>query len=448
MSDRPTNNRRPFVRTATAGLAAASTLAGCARNARNAAPLVMTDTKKGPPPSERVVMAVIGTGELGRRWHLEDRLMRDDRVEFGAVCDLDENRRALAAGSILRKRGHKVPMYHDFRKLLEQKDIDAVLIATPDHWHALTALAAMEAGKDVYCEKPLTLTIEEGQALVAAARRYGTVFQTGSQQRSHPRFRLAVEIMRNRLLGDIQKIETRVGQVGPGEWQPVQTPPAGFDWNFWLGPRPYVDYMPIRSHHTFRWFYDYSGGKLTDWGAHHNDIAQWGLGTDESGPVYVDATNATFHAQGPHTVAGEFDIHYKYADGTDLFCHTQEQSYEDGTKFGNGVKFTGTNGWIFVSRIEIQASDPELLKIELGGNDIRLYKSDDHHQNWLDCIRSRERCICDVAIGHRSVSICHIGNISARLHRPLQWDPQKEEFVGDAEANRMMSRPMRAPWHL
>lgn len=438
MSDRPTRNRRPFVRTATAGLAAVSALAGCARNANNAAPLVMTDTKKGPPPSERVVMAVIGTGELGRRWHLEDRLMRDDRVEFGAVCDLDENRRALAAGSILRKRGHKVPMYHDFRKLLEQKDIDAVLIATPDHWHALTALAAIEAGKDVYCEKPLTLTIEEGQALVAAARRYGTVFQTGSQQRSHPRFRLAVEIMRNRLLGDIRKIETRVGQVGPGEWQPVQTPPAGFDWNFWLGPRPYVDYMPIRSHHTFRWFYDYSGGKLTDWGAHHNDIAQWALDMDGSGPVEIDG-RGEFFTDGPYDVPHTFVIKYKYANGVEVTCLTAPQ---------DGVHFECDNGWLFVNRGKIEASDPNVLRAKFTRNDKTVYFSEDHHNNFFDCIRSRKRCICDVEIGHRSATVCHLGNISIRLGRPIKWDPQKEQIIGDEAANQMVGRPMRAPWHL
>ncbi len=438
MSDCPTRNRRPFVRAATAGLAAVSTLTGCVRTARNAAPLVMTDTKKGLPPSERVVMAVIGTGELGRRWHLEDRLMRDDRVEFGAICDLDENRRALAAGSILRKRGHKVPMYHDFRKLLEQKDIDAVLIATPDHWHALTALAAIEAGKDVYCEKPLTLTIEEGQALVAAARRYGTVFQTGSQQRSHPRFRLAVEIMRNRLLGDIRKIETRVGQVGPGEWQPIQTPPAGFDWNFWLGPRPYVDYMPVRSHHTFRWFYDYSGGKLTDWGAHHNDIAQWALDMDGSGPVEIDG-RGEFFTDGPYDVPHTFVIHYKYANGVEVTCRTAPQ---------DGVHFECENGWLFVNRNRIEASEPAVLRAKFTRKDKTVYFSEDHHNNFFDCIRSRKRCICDVEIGHRSATVCHLGNISIRLGRSIKWDPEKEQIIGDEAANRMVGRPMRAPWHL
>ncbi len=442
--------RRDLLKYSAGGLAAVTALSGCARAVKSTGALVMADDKKPMPPSEKIVVGFIGTGDLGRRHHLDNNCLErlKDKIDVAAVCDVDSSHVDEAARLCLAKAGRRVAVYKDFRRLLDRKDLDGVFIVTPDHWHALIAIAAMESGKDVYCEKPLTLTIEEGKAMVAAARRYGRVTQTGSQQRSDTRFRQACELVRNGKIGKIKRIDTVLHGVNAGEWKPATTPPPELDWDFWLGPAPYVDYHQNLVHYQFRWMYDYSGGVLTDWGAHHNDIAQWGLGTDESGPVYVDATNATFHAQGPHTVAGEFDIHYKYADGTDLFCHTQTQSYEDGTKFGNGVKFTGTDGWIFVSRSEIQASDPELLKIGLGGNDIRLYKSDDHHQNWLDSIRSREKCICDVAIGHRSVSICHIGNISARLHRPLQWDPQKEEFVGDAEANRMLSRPMRAPWHL
>lgn len=446
MSNRTQIARRDILKSSAAGMVAAAVLAGCSD--KKSGLTLFSKDKDRPAPSERVVVGSIGTGDLGRRHHLSGCLLPNKRIEVAAVCDVDRNHRDMAAQMVKERTGRRVGVYEDFRKLLDRKDIDAVLIATPDHWHALVAMAAIEAGKDIYCEKPLTLTIAESKALVAAARRYGTVFQVGSQQRSDDRFRLACELVRNGKIGRIKRVDTVLHAVGSGDWTPAQTPPPNLNWNFWLGPAPYADYHPNFVHYQFRWFYDYSGGVMTDWGAHHNDIAQWGLGTDETGPVSVDGRQATWHEEGPHTVPGHFDVKYKYADGTELVCHTDAQTYDDGTKFGNGVKFTGDKGWIFVSRGEIQASNPDLVKIPVGSMPIKLYESKNHHENWLDCIQSRQRCICDVAIGHRSVSICHMGNISMRLGRPLQWDPVKEMFVGDEAANGMVSRPMRAPWHL
>ncbi len=437
--------RRDFLKTAAGTLAAAGAL-----------PTIIPATALGKngrkPPSDRVVVGMIGTGDLGRRHHLRGFLLQNEkvapRVDVAAVCDVDRKRVAEAAQSCKEFANTRVGIYHDFRKLLERKDLDAVFVVTPDHWHAIPAIAAMEAGLDVYCEKPLSLTIEESKAMVAAARRYGAVFQVGSQQRSNDRFRLACELVRNGKIGKIKRVDTVLHGVKKGDWVPEETPPAHLDWDFWLGPAPYKEYRPNLVHYEFRWQYAYSGGVMTDWGAHHNDIAQWALGMDESGPVYVDGTKAEFAEEGPHDVALTFDVHYRYANGVDLYCHTEKQTYPDGTKFGNGIKFTGENGWIFVSRGEIQASDPDLLKSKFGPGDVRLYNSDHHHVNWLDCIQSRERCICDVEVGHRSVTVCHIGNISMRLGRPLNWDPQKEQFVGDDQANAMLGRPMRAPWHL
>jgi predicted dehydrogenase len=444
--------RRDLLKSSAAGLAAAAILAGCAQQQKAAAPaMTAEETPKEtgtPAPSERVVVGSIGTGDLGRRHHLANCLLPNKRVQVAAVCDVDRDHRDEAAQIVKRRTGKRVGVYEDYRSLLDRKDIDAVLIAVPDHWHVPVAMAAIEAGKDVYCEKPLTLTVNEGKSLVIAARRYGTVFQTGSQQRSDGRFRQACELVRNGKIGKILRVDTVLHAVQSGNWTPVQTPPANLNWDFYLGQAPYADYHENFVHYQFRWFYDYSGGVMTDWGAHHNDIAQWALGMDGSGPVHVDGRKATFHEEGPHSVAGTFDVMYRYADGTELYCHTGDQSYPDGTKFGNGVKFTGEKGWIFVSRGEIKASDPELLKNKAGSLPIKLYKSDSHHDNWLDCIKSRERCICDVEIGHRSASVCHIGNISIRLGRPLEWDPAKEEFVGDEVANQMLSSPFRAPWYL
>jgi len=441
VSRKKTVRRRDFLKSSAKGLAAAAALP-------TIVPAGVVKAQDRPAPSDRIVCGVIGTGNLGRRHHLNGCLLPNPRVEVAAVCDVDRQRVNSAAGDIKEKTGRRAAVYEDFRKLLERKDLDAVVCALPDHWHAIAAISVMEAGLDVYSEKPLTLTIDEGRKMVQAARRYGTVFQTGSQQRSDGRFRQACELVRNGKIGKIKRIDTVLHAVSPGEWQPAQTPPPHFNWNFWLGPAPYKEYRPNLVHYQFRWQYAYSGGVMTDWGAHHNDIAQWALGMDESGPVFVEPLNAEFAPNGPHDVALTFDVHYKYANGVDLYCHTNEQEYDDGTKFGNGVKFTGTDGWIFVSRREIQASDPDILKIELGPDDVRLYNSPHHHENWLDCIQSRKRPICDVEIGLRSVTVCHIGNIAMRLGRALKWDPAKEQFIGDDLANAMRSKPMRAPWHV
>ncbi len=432
--------RRDFLKGSASSLAAAAALPAII-------PAGVLGAQDRPAPSDRVVVGVIGVGGLGRNHHLANKLLPEKRFQVAAVCDVDADHRNEAARICRDKAGIRVGVYEDFRELLERKDIDAVVIAVPDHWHTLIAMAACEAGKDVYCEKPLTYAIDEGKKLVAAARRYGTVFQTGSQQRSDRRFRQACELVRNGRIGKIKQIDTVLHGVPSGDWQPYQTPPSNLNWNFWLGPAPYADYMPNRCHYQFRWFLDYSGGVMTDWGAHHNDIAQWGLGMDHSGPVEVDGREVTWAKDGPHTVALHFDVKYRYDQGTELICHTDEQTI-NGYKFGNGVMFSGTSGWIFVNRSEIKASDPDLLKTDPGPDDVRLFRSPGHHENWLDCIRTRERCICDVEIGHRSVSVCHIGNISMRLGRPLKWDPAKEEFVGDAAANQLRFRPMRGPWHL
>ncbi len=447
--------RRDLLKLSTCGLAAASAVvSGCGQGNET---VVLGPSAEPAQPArvsanEKITIGFIGTGDLGRRHHMAGICLKPDtpvgkRVDVVAVCDVDRNHRDEAARICLERTGRRVGVYEDFRDLLDRKDIDAVFVVTCDHWHAIASIAAMEAGKDVYCEKPLTLTVEEGKRMVTTARRYGTVFQTGSQQRSDARFRQACELVRNGKIGKIRRVDTVLHAVQHGQWVPPQTPPPELNWNFWLGQAPYADYAPNRVHYQFRWFYDYSGGVMTDWGAHHNDIAQWALGMDGSGPVEVDGTKAEFSDRGPHTVPLRFEVHYRYANGVELICRTDDFTDDDG-KFGNGVKFTGENGWIFVSRGEIKASNPDILKIELGTDDVRLYRSDNHHMNWLDCIVSRERPICDVEIGHRSVSVCHIGNISMRLGRPLKWDPALEMFKDDAQANQMLSRPMRAPWHL
>jgi predicted dehydrogenase len=357
-------------------------------------------------------------------------------VKFVAVCDVDAEPRKKAAAEV----GKDCRQYGDFRELLAKEKLDAVTIGTVDHWHALTAIAAMKHGCDVYCEKPMSLTIEEGKAMVKAARQHDRVFQTGSQQRSDARYRLACELVRNGRIGKVHTVEARIGDNpvgGPFREVPV---PGSLDWNFWKGPTADVPYVKERCHYEFRWWYEYSGGKMTDWGAHHNDIAQWGLGMDGLGPVSVTATGVTpSDKPNSYNCHPHFAVTYGYGNGTRLITTSDGE---------NGNRFIGDRGWIFVNRERIEASDPRLLDEPLSSRAHRLYKSDDHMGNFMDCIHSRKRCICDVEVGYRSVSVCHIGVIALRLGIPLYWDPVAQHFVGPRadKGNAMLSREMRSPW--
>jgi len=408
-----------------------------------------------PAANDRVTVGLIGVGVRGRDHHLR-KLLRNPRAEIAAICDVDRNHADLAAGMAVRASKRKPLVFSDFRALLERNDIDAVVISTPDHWHSIIAIQAMEAGKDVYCEKPLSLFIEEGRQMVRAARQYGTVFQVGSQQRSDWRFRQAVSLVRSNRIGRLTRITAHLGNPGttegafihPGEWEPVETPPPELDWRMWLGPAPYKDYSPNRCHFEFRYHLDHSGGRITDWGAHHNDIAQWALGMDESGPVKIAGTGV-FNKSGPYDYAGFLRVRYWYRNGVELVCENEG---------GNGVTLEGTGGRIFVTRMKIEASDPEILKMPVAGTDTRAYDernrneeipgTDEHHDNWFDCIRTRQRSAADIEAGHRSATVCHLGNISMRLGRALQWDPETEEFPGDPTANLLKGKPFRAPWRL
>ncbi|MBX6316263.1 MAG: Gfo/Idh/MocA family oxidoreductase [Isosphaeraceae bacterium] len=437
-------SRRGFIERTTAAL----TLAGLPSWFARAEAIAADQEAKPAEAKGPILMGAIGTGSRGQGVMQE---AQKKGAQFVAVCDVDARHRKQAIEK-LRKAGNEsnIDEYNDFRELLDRKDIQAVTIVTPDHWHTLIAIEAMKRGKDIYCEKPLTLTVAEGIALVKVARAKNPVFQVGSQQRSDRRFRLACELVRNGRLGKIKTVETRIGKNPEGGPYPTAPVPEGLDWNFWLGQTPEVDYVERRCHYEFRWWYEYSGGKVTDWGAHHNDIAQWGLGMDGSGPVAIESEFTLPKHMEPncYNCPPDFTITYTYAENASKYC--------DGTKLvctgagENGVKFIGENGdWIFVNRSKIEASDPKLLDEPLSEGAIRLYKSDDHMRNFLDCVRSRETPICPAEVGHRSVTVCHLGNISMRLGgRKLVWDPQQERFFGDALAQQMLSREMRAPWKL
>jgi predicted dehydrogenase len=451
--DRGNLSRRGFIQRSLTGLAAAGLPLWYAREVVAADEEKSANTRK-PGPNDRINIGLIGTGDRCKGG-LQHDLRRHKDFIVVAACDVDDKHCDAVAKEVSKHYKNECAKYHDFRDLCARKDLDAVVIATPDHWHALTAIAAMKAGKDVYCEKPLSLTVQESQAILKVARATDRIFQVGSQQRSDYRFRLACELVRNGRIGKVQRVETRIGENPTSPPLPDAPVPEGLDWNFWLGQTPEVSYVSkpkpnprdkipySRCHYEFRWWYEYSGGKMTDWGAHHNDIAQWGLGMDESGPTAVAASKVKQPPKEPncYNCHPDFTVEYTYANGTKLICTATGE---------NGVKFVGDKKqFIFVSREQIAFNGKaEDVFAPLPKDATRLYVSNDHMGNWRDCLRERKRPICDVEIGHRSVTVCHIGNIAIRSSKKLKWDPAKEQFLEDEEANKWLSREMRAPWKL
>jgi len=398
-------SRRRFLSNSMTAASIAALPAWYAKDAAAATNEHLASFKTRYMANDQINVAIIGPGgsKGGYRQGLGDTrgIGSKPGVKVVAVCDVDKQHREEAAKIF----GPETKQYSDFRELLQNKEINAVVIGTPDHWHAVIAAAAMKAGKDVYCEKPLTLTIDEGKKLVNVWKQTKAVFQTGSQQRSDARFRMACELVRNGRLGKISKVIVHLPTAptgGPFEPKPV---PEGFDWDMWLGPAPFTEYMPERTHGVFRWWLDYSGGMMTDWGAHHNDIMQWGLGYDRSGPISVEAQGDRKFGRNSYDVFQNFEVTYTYPDGVKVLTTNKGE---------NGVEFHGEAGWIFVSRGVIRASDSKLLEDPLPSNAIKLYASNDHHGNFVECIRSRKQPICDAEIGYRSVSVCHLGNICLR----------------------------------
>ena len=420
-------SRRSFLRGA--GLAAV------------AAPYIVPGSALGEAtrraPSERIGLGIIGLKKMGRA-HVSS-LLRYGEVQIVAVCDVDTEAREAAKRRVEeyycarqtsgRYRG--CAAYNEYEKLLARDDVGAVVIATPEHWHAIMAIAAARAGKDVYCEKPLSLTIREARAMVSAARRYGIVFQTGSQQRSSRRFRHACELVRNGRLGDVHTVNVGVGPPSGEVYLPAQPIPQGLDYERWLGPAPWQPYHVTRcgSYYEDGWrrIRDYSGGKMTDWGAHHFDIAQWGLGMDRTGPVEIIPPN------GKDVPA----LTYRYANGVTMI------------KGGaDGILFTGTKGKLEVNRDHLTTWPESIARQAIGPHDLNLYESPGHYEDWLRCIRTRRRPICDVEIGCRSITVCHLGNIAFWVNRPIRWDPVSEQIVGDEGAARWLDRPKRAPYRI
>lgn len=399
-----------------------------------------------PTPNDRPGIGIVGCGGMGKG----DATNASTFGDILAVCDVDESH-AAAFAEAFTVEGKVPKVYSDFRKLMERQDIHIIVNATPDHWHTLVNLAAAKAHKDVYAEKPLTLTIDEGRHMVKAVRNHGIVLQTGTQQRSSQRFRLACELVRNGRLGKLKqaRVWLPAGLRG-GPFSP-STAPAGLNWDFWQGQAPAADYVTERCHKNFRFWYEYSGGTMTDWGAHHNDIAYWAIGL--LAPRDVTAKHFSEPVPGGYNAYADYEVNYTYENGIGLQINTTKDDSIYGEKLNpqgqrNGIRFEGTDGWIWVNRDEINASEPELLRTPLPADAVRLYESKSHMGNFVDCVRSRALPICDVETGHRSATMCHLGAIALRTGHDLSWDSAEEKFVGNhaAEANAHVVREMRKPY--
>jgi len=479
MQERGNLSRRGFMANSLAGLTAAGLPLWYAREVHGAEEA--TRLVKAKKAGEKLNMGFVGIGSPSSRARaIYGSAKTFPQVNCTAVCDVD-SRHVKVAEELLKKDKYEPKSYKDFRELCADKSIDAVVVATPDHWHALVAIEAMKQGKDVYCEKPLTLTIAEAIALQKAVKATGKVLQTGSQQRTEMggMFRFAAEVVRSGRLGKISAIECRIGanpQSGP---IPEVEPPKELDWDFWCGPTAKVPYRISKDnkhtncHYEFRWWDNYSGGKMTDWGAHHLDIAQWCLGMDGSGPVEVEALElAERYTKGDgYNLPATFKVQYTYANGTKVTAMDGRGTpvkglvNKDGAKpkgrdgkehdetggSENGLMIFGENGTVFVSRGSLLASDGKILSEPMKDMPMLYPKRPTNHMgNFLDCVSTREAPICSAEVGGGSVIVCHLGVIAQQLGTgvKLKWDPKERKFIGNEKANAMMSREYRAPWKL
>lgn len=431
-------NRREFLKNAPLALAGAA-----------AFPAIVRASALGlggaVPPSDRIVMAGIGFGMQGPP-NMRSFLGKDE-VQWVAVCDLDDAPLRRAQADVNEQYGNRdCATYKDYRALFARGDLDAVSIAVPDHWHAILSIAAVSAGLDVYGEKPFTHSLREGRALCDAVRRYGRVWQTGSWQRSVENFHRAAELVRNGRIGKVQRVEVGLPS-GYTDFartfgqEKIESPPPGFDYDTWIGPAPWAPYCKARVHMNWRWNMDFGGGQLMDWVGHHLDIAHWGLGLDLTGPVEVSG-KGEFPETGIYNGATRYRVETRYADGTPMILAGGYPEIQRGTKW------IGEFGWLWVDRGGFESQPAHLINEVIGPNEIRLCLSRDHHQNFLDSVRSRALTIAPAEVAHRSASVGHLGVIAIETGRTIKWDPATETLIGDPAAERLLSRSYRRPYHV
>ncbi len=408
-------------------------------------PATVLGKNGGIAPSNQTVMASIGVGGMGTG-NLQS-FLNHNRAHVVAICDVDRNHRNRARDMVNKTYDTKeCATYNDFRELLARTDLDAVCISVPDQWHAIPAIMAAQRGLDIYAEKPLAYTISEGRAIVDAVTRSGIIWQTGSWQRSERNFRFACELVRNGRIGQVHTV--RVGLPAGNNIASTNTketdPPEGFDYNMWLGPAPWAPYCEARCHWNFRWISDYSGGQLTDWAGHHCDIAHWGMNTELSAPIEIEGVGEFPVAEdGLFDTPEKYRIECKYEEGFTMIVADAQQQPK-----GMGTHFIGNEGWVHVTRGGIDAYPKPLLQSRFKPSEVHLYKSDDHHGNFLDCIRSRSKTITPVDVAHHSIMVGHLSSIAMKTGRKIFWDKKSEKFINDPLADRHLWRPMRGPWHL
>lgn len=392
-------------------------------------------------PSDRIVMGSIGVGSQGTS-NLKDFLNLKDSLQFVAVCDVDALHMANAKGIIDQaNKNTDCRTYGDYREFLEKEKLDAVSIALPDHWHGLIYSAAANKGINVYGEKPICRTIHDGQAIVSAVKKNNIIWQTGSWQRSLPNFHKGAELAINGRAGKIKYIEVGLPDGNKGIGTPPEKPvPPELNWEMWLGPALKVPYRGV-SHWDWRWILDYSGGQLTDWAGHHIDIANWGAGLEHTGPSEISGSGV-YPVEGLYNVPVEYDFLCKYANGIEMHVANAAR-----LPLGMGTTWHGDLGWIHVDRGDIiSASDPKILDEVIGENEIHLYKSENHWQNFIDCVRTKKQAIAPVEVAYRAISVALLGEIAMTTGQTINWDPDKEEIKGNQRAANLLGRPYRKPW--
>jgi predicted dehydrogenase len=394
-------------------------------------------------PSDRIVIGSIGVGSQGMS-NMRDFLRLKDALQFVAVCDVDTHHLAVAKDTIdLANKNSDCRIYGDYREFLEKEKPDAVSIALPDHWHGIIYSTAANKKINVYGEKPICRTIKDGQTIVNAVKRNNIIWQTGSWQRSVANFHRGAELAINGRVGKIKYIEVGLpdGNRGIGT-PPVKPVPAELNWEMWLGPALKVPYRGV-SHWDWRWILDYSGGQMTDWAGHHIDIANWGAGLEHTGPVEISGAGV-YPVEGIFNVPVEYDFLCKYANGIEMRVANASR-----LPLGMGTTWHGDLGWLHVDRGDIiSASDPKILNEVIGDNEIHLYKSENHWQNFVDCVKSGKPTIAPVEVAYRAISVALLGEIAMTTGQTIKWDPEKEEIIGNPKATRLLSRPYRQPWTL
>ena len=438
LSSRSNLNRRQFLATTGAALAA---------------PLIVPSRVLGAagqtPPSERITMGVVGWGMMGPG--NTGAFLAQPDCQVVAACDLEKEHLGQAVNAV---NGHyknqDCKAYHDYRELMARDDIDAVMLAVPDQWHALTAVEAARQKKDIYGEKPLARTIAEQQAIVQAVQRHNRIWQTGSWQRSVGNFHKAAEIVRSGLIGKVSRVEVGLPSghhdfAGTGDKRQVTEPPARLDYDFWIGPARMMPYIEARVHMNWRWHYNTGGGQLLDWIGHHGDIAHWGLDFDGTGPLEIEGKGEFPPEDAIWNTCTKYRVTLKYPGDVTMIMAGGHSDIRGGTKW------IGTDGWVWVDRGGFDSSNPDwndLTRLPDNLRKVQLYESRNHHRNFLDCVKSRKPTITPVETAHRSAVPGHLGLISMIVGRKIKWDPEKEVIVGDAEATRLLSRDYRAPWKL